>query len=186
MGILKNVIAILCLFVFFNKSISAQENFRWEVVKVVEEKTKAQLYSQTKMFIAKNWNSANSVIQNDDKEGGNVIIKGVTSMKMRKLGVDYTYYYDYTMSFFFKDGKYKIIIDGVNCKDVLHSCKTCNPLCIPPFEGSDPPFKIKSFFSGGIPKDMAIAMMKKLKKELSSYIELYANYIDSANDIDDF
>ena len=42
-------------------------------------KTKLQIYTDTKMFIAEYWKSAQNVIQNDDKDAGVILIKGSTT-----------------------------------------------------------------------------------------------------------
>ncbi len=55
----------------------AQVDFRWEKIDSVD-KSKSQIYSDTKMAIAELWKSAQSVIQNDDKEGGMILVKGAS------------------------------------------------------------------------------------------------------------
>ena len=69
---------LLLLFILGNIGLSySQTNFQWEKIDSVN-KSKAQIYSDTKMFIAEVWKSANSVIQNDDKESGLILVKGST------------------------------------------------------------------------------------------------------------
>lgn len=96
-------------------SCFGQKNFVWEKVDT-SSKTKNQLYSDTKMFIADKWNSAQNVIQNDDKEGGNILIKGLTQKIRvnRGLSVD-DYTFSYTIKFMFKENKYRMVIDDVRC-----------------------------------------------------------------------
>lgn len=53
----------------------SQENFKWDIVTEVPGLSKNELYSITKMFIAKTWKSANNVIQNDDKDAGQILVR---------------------------------------------------------------------------------------------------------------
>ena len=69
-------IILLTLVTFFNSAFS-QTDFKWDKVDSVS-KNKGQIYSDTKMFIAEFWKSAQNVIQNDDKEGGMILLKGVS------------------------------------------------------------------------------------------------------------
>lgn len=71
----KTILLIAGIFIGF--ASFAQTNFKWEKIDSVA-KTKSQLYSDTKMFIAETWKSSKDVIQNDDKEGGVLLIRGIS------------------------------------------------------------------------------------------------------------
>jgi len=75
-------------------SAFGQSTFRIERVDSVS-KTKSQIYSDTKMFIAETWKSANDVIQNDDKENGMILIKGVTIQSKYYQMNDHKWFYSY-------------------------------------------------------------------------------------------
>jgi len=83
-------------------------NFKWEKTDSVA-KTKSQIYSDTKMFIAEYWKSAQNVIQNDDKEAGVILVKGLCTITTSAWVNDYTY----NVTFKMKENKYKIILDNV-------------------------------------------------------------------------
>lgn len=71
---MKNTISTTLLMLWCAVTFG-QINFRWEKIDSVA-KSKSQIYSDTKMFIAETWKSSKSVIQNDDKENGAVFIEG--------------------------------------------------------------------------------------------------------------
>ena len=77
-------------------------------------KSKNQIYSDTKMYIAENWKSAQNVIQNDNKEDGLILIKGTIGLDVGKGLKQFIYNYSYTVKFYMKDNKYKILIDNIN------------------------------------------------------------------------
>ena len=49
-------------------------------VNKVEGKTKSEIFSLLSKWVALNYNSANNVVQLNDAEGGNIIVKGINSM----------------------------------------------------------------------------------------------------------
>jgi len=149
-----------------------QKNFTWEKTDSIP-KTKSQIYSDTKIFIAKTWKSAQNVIQNDDKESGNIIVKGSSIQKVNQYMNVFTYVYNYTVMFKMKDNKIKIIIDNVYCESAVPvgQAKFDIPK-IEPFEGE----YVKG--EGGImtstlPKKKAVSMMASLKADLQTIVNDY-------------
>jgi hypothetical protein len=89
------------------------KDMRWEIIDSLP-KSKNQIYSDTKMFIADYWKSAQSVIQNDDKDAGMILIKGSTRQPTSVgLGTLY-FWYSYTVKFLMKDNKYKLIVVNIH------------------------------------------------------------------------
>lgn len=77
--------------------------------------TKDELYSYSKIWLAKAFNSSKSVIQLDDKEAGSIICKGqlLNEEKLRTSTVHYDS--KYTLEITVRDNKYRIkIYDFVN------------------------------------------------------------------------
>lgn len=81
-----------------------------EVVRVDSTISADQLYSRAKMVIADLFNSAQSVIQNDDATNKQILVKG-------KISADYSWgmasapgHVDFTMTIFCKGGRYKYSI----------------------------------------------------------------------------
>jgi hypothetical protein len=71
----------LLLMVSYSYHIAnGQANFKWEVTDS-SKKSASEIYSETKMFIAKTWKSSNEVIQNDDKEAGIILVKAISLQK---------------------------------------------------------------------------------------------------------
>ena len=93
----------------------AQTDFKWDKVDSVA-KIKGQIYSDTKMFIAEFWKSAQNVIQNDDKEGGSILIKGASIQSKYFQMNDHTWTFSYTVKFMMKDNKCRIVIEDVYCQ----------------------------------------------------------------------
>ena len=93
----------------------AQTNFKWDEVDSIS-KTKTELYSLTKMYIAETWKSAQDVIQNDDKDGGMILVKGVSIQKPFYQMHTHNLVFSYSVKFLFKDNKYRIIIENVYCQ----------------------------------------------------------------------
>ena len=152
----------------------AQVDFKWNKVDSVS-KSKSQIYSDTKMFIAQYWKSAHDVIQNDDKENGNVLIKGNTKQIIDYCMVTYTYYYNYTVTFLMKDNKFKLILDNVNCSSTVapSNAKYTIP-CIPPFEGESYP-DVPNW--ANLSKKKQRELMFNLKHELQLIVDNYTKYI---------
>lgn len=66
--------------------------------------TQAQLYSRAYEWVAKNYNSAQDVIQMQDKETGKIIVKGRTNAYFKGHPFGWV---THTLSIYVKDGKYK-------------------------------------------------------------------------------
>jgi hypothetical protein len=114
----------LVLLTFLNLislSLFSQTNFEWQIKDSIN-KSKSELYSATKQFIAKKWKSANDVIQNDDKEAGIILVKGLTNRyTFVHLGATYCYTYSYDVTFKMKDNKFMIEVNNVKCHNTLGS-----------------------------------------------------------------
>lgn len=85
-----------------------------------EGKTKAEIFSSINKWIALNYNSAQNVVQLNDKESGNIIVKGINDAVyknvMKELYPKNKYMQDYsnikfnhTIEINIKDNKYRII-----------------------------------------------------------------------------
>ena len=74
--------------------------------KVVDapETSKAELYSRANEWFAKNYKSAQSVLQMQDKEAGKLVGKAICKTTLRGYDAGYV---NYTISIFVKDNKYK-------------------------------------------------------------------------------
>src|ERR1035437_177176 len=110
------------LLLLFTLNSLAQSNFEWVKTDSIQ-KTKEQIYSSTKMFIAETWKSSKEVIQNDDKDGGIILIKGKTEINweqpvsMAKMTIFHDSWYSYNVTFRMKNSKYQIKIDNVTPDD---------------------------------------------------------------------
>ena len=162
---MKNM--LLLLFILGNIGLSySQTNFQWEKIDSVN-KSKAQIYSDTKMFIAEVWKSANSVIQNDDKESGLILVKGSTIKTCFYMLNNHDLTYSYTIKFSMKDKKYRIqICDVINTS---HTCrgniwKTVDP--VDNFEGNQ-----------NLGKNVGNNTFNSIKSELQQVFDAYIEYI---------
>lgn len=157
-----------------NSSTSYKGNFKWEKMDSVS-KTKAQIYTDTKMFISEAWKSAKNVIQNDDKDGGVILVKGISSPKVNVMLSTLEYFYEYTVSFKMKDGKYKVTIDNVYCESMSDGRKMNSCVLIQPFDGGEDNCTAPVW--GGIPKKKSVEVVNALRSELQSIIDSYEKYI---------
>jgi hypothetical protein len=107
----KLLLSTLTLLIFLN--VNAQNTPSWEKKDSVTL-TKNQIYNFTKVFIAEYWKSAKEVIQSEDKESGEIFIKGKTKqMANIGLGQHLDFWYVYSVKFMMKDNKFKITVYNV-------------------------------------------------------------------------
>lgn len=155
---MKKYILITMSFLAVLKT-TAQKDFRWEKIDSTT-KTKNELYAVIKTFVAENWRSANDVIQNDDKENGIVILKGLTSTITSKFQLNYhDYTYQYTIKFLIKENKYKIVLENVHCYRA-----TCANYTWPDLE----PTEDTTHKQAGVPAEKVAEIMQALRNELSA------------------
>lgn len=153
----------------------SQENFQWDKIDSVN-KSKDQIYSDTKLFIAEKWKSAAAVIQNADKEDGNILVKGEAHMTSSYLLNAHKFSFSYTVRFFMKDKKYRIQIDNVS--NYSHTCQGNiwnNVKPVDNYEGDT-----------NLPEKKGREMFAQLKAQLQSIVDDYSTYIkqDSGNKSD--
>jgi coenzyme F420-reducing hydrogenase gamma subunit len=90
----------------------------------------ANAFSIAENWIAKNYNSANNVIQQKDKDNGIIVVKGLTPFTISDGLVSENRNVNYTMEIRVKDNKSKIVIDlGVIAAEGNFSAP---PECAPP------------------------------------------------------
>lgn len=172
---------LLVLFILGMNFISFSQSdtsFTWKVTDTTS-KTKNEIYSFTKSFIANKWKSANNVIQNDDKEGGIIILKGTISqsvpVKMSGGIILYEYIYTYTISIRFKDNKYQFLVDDIYCNSTYCSCNY-KPIPI------QPNLKYPGYWKSGIKEDEWYSVTEKVKKNLHSITNSYTTEINNYKD----
>jgi hypothetical protein len=155
-----------------------QKDFKWDVKSdSIPNETKDQLYSKTKLFIAQGWKSAQHVIQNDDKESGNVLVKGtITENNYININL-HTYTFSYTIKFFVKDNRCRIVIDNVYCTSAgipgtIHSDDwPCPPVA------DNYPLEKGWKLTGMSDADKYLQLMADLKNELQLIINSYLEYM---------
>lgn len=180
---MKKPILLLSLLLLSYLS-NAQSNFKWDIADTVS-KTKSEIYSDTKMFIAKTWKSAQNVIQNDDKESGIIIIRGVSIQKVNHSLNVFTYVYNYTVTFRMKDNKYRIIVENVYCESAIPvGPAKFDIIKIEPFDGE----YVKGdtgMMTVTLPERKATTMMTLLKAELQLIVDAYKVFIKEESSVND-
>jgi hypothetical protein len=148
--------------------VSAQQNFEWDVAGECT-KTKEQLYSDSKIFVAIAFKSAQNVIQNDDKDGGNIIVKGIVPAKIvNKFGYTHEYLYRCTITLMFKENKFRIKVNNVSCElapTYTFQGQISNLPCVPMFEGTNAPLK-------GAAKQQ-IKLRDNLRQSIQDFVNFY-------------
>jgi hypothetical protein len=181
---LSNYLAIL--FIFLTYMTYGQDAFQYSKSDTIN-KTKNQIYTDTKIFIANTWRSSQHVIQNDDKDAGIIIIRGSTTHKVNHLLNVYTYVYSYTFTFMMKDNKYKISLDNVFCDKAYPVGQANYNICkIEPF--NETYIKCKTGYNGPytLPEKKAIEMMDNLRTELMLIYYDYEKYISKSSKMEDW
>jgi hypothetical protein len=109
--------------------------------------SQAQLYSRAYEWIAKNYKSANDVIQMQDKESGKLIAKGLlpVSLKGRAAGN-----VEHTLSVYVKDGRYKYEFTSLR-HQYMATGQHGGDYSMGPFENAEPTLRI-AFVNGQIKK----------------------------------
>ena len=166
---MKSVLFLLAL--FFINPIYSQTNFTWDISDTIS-KSKDQIYSDVKLFVAKSWKSANHVIQNDDKDAGVVLVRGVIAKSFSFLGAGYAYDYSYIVTFRMKDGKYKFTIDNVYCEKAYMTTSSYYIPKVEPFDGDNCP-ETGTFKKPGPPAKRLIPMMASVKMDLQSIYDVF-------------
>ena len=162
----KLFISVLAIFSF--TIIFSQENFEWKNT-ISVSKTKSEIYSDIKLFIATNWNSLDDVIKLDDKEGGIIFLKGLTkSISFVQMGATYSYTYSYSLTFKIKDNSFDYTINKVSCYSTVGSSFQ-NKLLIEPHEIKDCEYANKKF------GEKCNQLMSDLKVQLHSISNLCEN-----------
>ncbi len=172
----KKKYLIVALFMFIGVVSYSQVNFKWDVIIDSLADNKDDLYSKTKLFISENWNSAQDVIQNDDKDAGVILIKG-TLQKERNYATMTSWKqfwtFSYTIKFFMKDTKCRIVIESVNCQSARDDDYNKRPIM--PIADFYPSSKGKTIT--GLTKEKYFELMRSLKSDLQSIVDSYSIYV---------
>jgi hypothetical protein len=178
---MKKVLFLMSAMLIITLSSFSQANFQWEKTDSVG-KTKDQIYADTKMFIAQTWKSAKDVIQNDDKESGVILIKGLNTqiIPSGSFSSKPNYYFKYNVTFRMKDNKYRISINNVECIEA--SYRTYNYKLIQPFDGGEENAPSTAVLS----KKKSVEMMVSLRNDLQSIVDQYMLYIKTPKAVDNF
>ena len=152
-----------------------QTNFKWDKIDYIA-KNKNEIYSLSKMFIGETWKSAQNVIQNDDKEGGAILVKGLSVQSLFYQMNDHKWTFSYTVKFLFKDNKYRIVIEDVYCQSVRVAQYEW-----PNMPVSDTYPTEKGLRTTGVNEERYLEIMTGLKKELQSIVDSYESYLKKAN-----
>jgi hypothetical protein len=162
---------LLCIIVLFSFGVFGQTNFKWDRIDSLS-KSKDEIYSLTKTFIGETWKSAKDVIQNDDKESGSILVKGLSIQSLIFQLNDHKWVFSYTVKFQFKDNKYRIIIDDVYCQSAR-----CAQYEWPHMPVSDTYPIEKGLRQTGVNEEKYLEIMSLLKNELQSIVNSYESNI---------
>ena len=166
----------------------------------VEGKSKDEIHSIINQWVAENYNSANDVIQMNDKEAGTIIVKGVTNITIKNLvgkillknNPYVTEYVDipieYTLTVNIRDGKYRLILDTVDNYDLSTEGISDNVAAAIKKNLTDIPYVNAKKEQKLI--DASLEQVVLTKKELRDFISdigmTISNYIVKFNNNDDW
>ena len=150
-----------------------QTNFKWDVVSDSLKDNKSELYSKTKLFIGETWKSAQNVIQNDDKEGGVILVKGLSVQNLYYQMNDHRWTFNYTIKFLMKDNKCRIVIEDVYC-----SAARVAQYEWPHMPVADTYPTSKGLSITGVNEERYLTIMTSLKQELQSIVDSYMTAVN--------
>jgi len=170
---MKKLLLISTAILLTSNIMFGQKDFKWDVKSdSIPDQTKDQLYSKTKLFIAETWKSAQNVIQNDDKEAGNVLIKGIIEEWITFNVWKHFFRFSYTVIFYVKDNKCRIVIDNVTCNETSIPGSTgayqwpCPPVA------DNYPIE-KGYRLTGTNEEIYLELMNQLKNDLQLIVDIY-------------
>jgi hypothetical protein len=169
----KIIVASISLFIMTIGH--SQSNFKWDKIDSIS-KSKNEIYSLTKMYIGEAWKSAQSVIQNDDKEGGAILVKGLSIQSLYYQMHDHKWTFSYSIKFLFKDNKYRVVIDDVYCQ----SAKVAQ-YDWPNMPVADTYPAEKGLKTTGVNEERYLKIMTSLKQELQGILDGYEGYLKKDN-----
>jgi len=149
-----------------------QASFQWDVITDSLDDNQSQLYSKTKLFIGETWKSAQNVIQNDDKDAGIILVKGVIIQNLYYQMNDHRWTFSYSVKFLMKDNKCRIIIEDVYC-----SAARVTHYEWPHMPVSDVYPSSKGMKITGVNEKRYVQIMVSLRQELQSIIDSYIDYV---------
>jgi hypothetical protein len=137
------------------------------IVTIDSTTSKDVLFSRAKRWVAENFNSAQTVIQNEDKEGGSLILKaGFPYMQVVPLS-KFDAFMHYTFSLSFKEGKFKY--------DITNFYPECDSRSYPSMtEAQEPNKQFKDAFGKkgwAKTKEVIAEKMPKMVDSLVAYMK---------------
>lgn len=97
---------------------SETKQFTYQGIKEVANVSKSDLFSRAFEWVAQSYNSAQNVVQMQDKEAGKIIIKALHSVSSKGYDAGTV---SYTLSIYIKDGRYKYVLT-----DFIHKAPILN------------------------------------------------------------
>ena len=155
---------IIVTSILFSYSVFSQTNFEWDVIINVPELTQDEIYARTKLFIGKSWESSKDVIQSDERDAGQILVK----VKMIERFSHYRYSFKYNIIFQMKNQKARILISDVEC---IYARSYNDLWIIPPVLDQYPQTNAKQLT--GLSEDRYLTLMVQLKLDLEQLINNY-------------
>ena len=105
------IFTFLCFNIFCQEFMTDESgNIYYSAVVDVPNKTKNEIHVQANQWVAKNFKSANDVIQMNDKDAGKIIVKGGFEITTKFAGVMQNNIVYFLLDFSFKDNKYRYVM----------------------------------------------------------------------------
>jgi hypothetical protein len=140
----------------------------YEVVKNVEGQSKNDLYKKAKLAFVELFKDSKSVIQLDDREGGEIIGKGISYFYFKNLMMDVRNTMEFTMSITVKDNKYRIQIYDISTSSGTQEY-SFDILNFPKYYGDNMKAKIVSSFIQNVDSLFLQINMLMTKKKSSDF-----------------
>ena len=155
---------IIVTAIIFSYPVFSQTNFEWDVIINVPELTQDEIYARTKLFIGKSWEFSKDVIQSDERDAGQILVKA----KIMERFSRYKYGFRYNVIFEMKDQKARILISDVECR---YAKSYDDFWIIPPVLDQYPQTEANELT--GLTEDRYLTLMVLLKLDLEQIIKNY-------------
>lgn len=171
------MIKLLLPLILLSNLAIGQVDFKWDIKDSIP-KSKNTIYSDTKLFIAEYWKSAQNVVQSDDKEAGVILIKAVTIQNKFFMLNDHTMIFGYTAKFMIKDNKYRLTLNNVYCESSI-----CQQNNWPKMPVSETYPESNGLTITGVGKKNYLEIMSTLRADLQAIVSSYNSYIMKPSEV---
>lgn len=109
----------------------------------VESYTSDDLYNALRAWVALSYNSAQHVIQMDDKAAGKIVVKGIETYNFKLMSANVPNQFDYTLLFELRDGRFRYTYEVIKATTGSGEMEILNSILLAdhPYDTNGNPYK---------------------------------------------